>query len=104
MFDLIKKSKKTKVNLKLSSFRKISKYYEEVSSQEQGKKHSIKGFNYTNKGIFRQKLKINVALNNKYTANAQIKFESEDVFVRLLKVYMTMLHKTFDINLADQWW
>ena len=33
VFDLMKKSKKAKVNLKLSSFRKISKFFEEVSSQ-----------------------------------------------------------------------
>ena len=54
VFDLMKKSKKAKVNLKLSSFRKISKFFEEVSEQEQ-KKHSEKEFPYTNRGILRQK-------------------------------------------------
>ena len=33
VFDLMKKSKKAKVNLKMSSFRKISKFFEEVSEQ-----------------------------------------------------------------------
>ena len=33
VFDLVKKSKKAKVNVKMSSFRKISKFFEEVSQQ-----------------------------------------------------------------------
>ncbi len=104
MFDFLKKSKTSKINLKFASFRKISKYFEEVSSENATKKHEVKGFSYTNKGIFRQKADINVVFGNKYTANALIKFESEDVFTRLLKVYMTVIHKQFDINLAEHWW
>lgn len=104
MFDLLKKSKTAKINLKFASFRKLSKYYEEVSSEDANKKHEVKGFSYTNKGIFRQKAEINGAFGSKYTANATIRYESEDVFTRLLKVYMTMIHKQFDINLAESWW
>ena len=53
MFDLVKKSKNTKVNLKFASFRKLSKFYSQVSSEEHSQE--LKGFPYTNKGIFRQK-------------------------------------------------
>lgn len=74
MFDLLKKSKTAKANIKLGSFRKISKFYSQVANEEHSQE--LKGFPYVNKGILRQKCDINFAFGGKITANVRINYES----------------------------
>lgn len=99
-FDLLRRSKKVKATIKLASFRKILKYFEEVAYEaENPKKHETKGFNYVNTGLLRKKAECGFSFKGKYTGNFTVNYESEDVFLRLLKVYLTLLQKQFDIDL-----
>lgn len=83
--DLIKKSKVAKLNIKLDSFRKLNKYYNQVS--EESKEMETKEFKYVNKGIFRMRADAAMIYNNQYLVKVAGKYESEDVFIRILKVY-----------------
>ena len=74
-----------KVNVKLDSFRKLNKYYNQVN--EENKEPETKVFRYTNKGIFRMRADAAMIYNNKYLVKVVGKYESEDVFIRILKVY-----------------
>lgn len=95
--DLIKKSKKTKINLKFDSFRKINRYYNSVAYNEGEKQAETKGFPYTNQGLFRKKAEF-FFLFKKYSAKITAEYESEDVFIRLIKVYGKALNKMFDTD------
>lgn len=89
--ELLKKSKMAKVNVKMDSFRKISKFYNQVA--QESKEPESKGFKYTNKGIFRQRADATMIYNNHYLVKVNGRFESEDVFIRLLKVYAKFFEK-----------
>lgn len=46
-----------------------------------------------NKGIFRQRADATFIFNNKYMVSIVGKYESEDVFIRVLKVYSKFFEK-----------
>lgn len=96
--DLIKKSKNIKLNLKFDSFREIKGYYNSVASPDTEKKSETKAFPYTNKGIFRQKLQYSLIMR-KIMIKGTILYESEDVFIRLIKVYGKVLNEIFQTDI-----
>lgn len=89
--ELLKKSKMAKVNIKMDSFRKINRFYNQVAHES--KEAESKGFKYNNKGIFRQRADATMIYNNHYLVKVCGRFESEDVFIRLLKVYAKFFEK-----------
>ena len=93
--DLIKKAKKTKLNLKFDSFRQIRGYYNSVAYPDGEKKSETKSFPYTTKGIFRQKAIFSIIFR-KFMIKVDLHYDSEDVFVRLIKVYGKALNSIFN--------
>ena len=85
--------------MKFDSFRKVNKFYNTLTNEE--KEAETKGFNYTNKGIFRQKVNAAFVYNSKYLLKLEGKFESEDVFIRLIKVYSKFFEKVLDEDFYD---
>lgn len=96
--DLIKKSKTIKLNLKFDSFRDIKGYYNSVAFPNDEKKSETKAFPYTNKGIFRQKLQYSLIMR-KLMIKGSLLYESEDVFIRLIKVYGKAFNEIFQTDL-----
>ena len=83
---MAKKSKKTSVDIKFESFRKMNRYYNSLLDEEK-QVDQTKPFKYQNKGLFRQKARGLMVYDNRYMIQLDAKFDSEDVFIRLIKVY-----------------
>lgn len=93
---MIKKSRSTHLDIKLKSFRKMNKYYNSLLPEQ--KEPQTKGFNYVNKGLFRQKVNGNLLFDGKYWVKLEGRFESEDVFIRLIKVYSRFFEGAFSVD------
>ena len=63
-----------------------------------------KPFPYTNKGLFRQKANAYMLYDNRYLIKIDGKYESEDVFIRLVKVYSKFMEKVLDYPFYDDDW
>lgn len=86
----------------MDSFRKINKFYNQVAHEN--KEAESKEFKYTNKGIFRQRADATMIYNNHYIVKVNGRFESEDVFIRLLKVYAKFFQKIAGEAFYDDDW
>lgn len=58
---------------------------------------SDKEFNYVNKGLFRANAEVFLMYADKISATISVTYHSEDVLMRLTKVYFQAVKRTFDL-------
>ena len=96
---MIGKAKKVDLSVHTHSFRKIKQFFEKAKSQEVD--HPTKDFPYTAPGILKSNAEFALFFKDKFGMQLRIKYHSEEVFLRFIKVYSMFLSKGMDMPLFD---
>ena len=87
--------------MKLASFRQIKSYYNKAAGDKHTKQE--KPFPYVNKGIFRKQANCYFFYKNRLAIKAEGIYNGEDVFMRLIKVYVGVGQNLANWNNYSAW-
>lgn len=92
------KMRKAEINIQTNSWRRILNFYERASSENLKINHTNKDFPYTVPGMLKSYATFSLIMMDRVAINVNINYHSEEVFLRLLKVYRQFLNKGLELD------